>query len=120
MRRRVIGAALTILGLLLVLFEPVIVVVGCGDCVAGSNDPRCGCHEQGASDWWGLINYPPRVGQAGHPDVDRRSRARGDRDRPLGQGQAIGLAKSCQLTRTQRLIQGSAPQAARLARSGLA
>jgi hypothetical protein len=67
MRRRVIGATLTILGLLLVLFEPVIVVVGCADCVAGSNDPRCGCHEQGASDWWGLISYPPGWGRLAIP-----------------------------------------------------
>ena len=60
MRRRVIGGTLTMLGVLLVLFEPVIVVTMCADCVAGAHGSTCGCHEQGASDWWGLINYPPR------------------------------------------------------------
>jgi len=51
MRRRVIGATLTILGFLALLFAPVGGVVGCPD-------PGV-CREQGASDWWGLINYPP-------------------------------------------------------------
>jgi len=51
MRRRVIGATLTILGVLMVLFEPVVGVTSCPD-------PGF-CHEQGASDWWGLISYPP-------------------------------------------------------------
>ena len=50
MRRRVIGATLTILGVLMVLFEPVVGVTSCPD-------PGF-CHEQGASDWWGLISYP--------------------------------------------------------------
>jgi hypothetical protein len=49
--RRVIGAGLTILGVLMVLFEPVVGVTGCPD-------PGF-CHEQAASDYWGLINYPP-------------------------------------------------------------
>jgi hypothetical protein len=51
MRQRVIGATLTVLGVLVLLFEPVGGVVGCPD-------PGV-CREQGASDWWGLINYPP-------------------------------------------------------------
>ncbi|HKR72093.1 MAG TPA: hypothetical protein VJT16_24890 [Streptosporangiaceae bacterium] len=59
MRRRVIGAALTVVGVLMVLFVPVGGVVGCVDCVAGAQDPRCGCHDYGAYDWWGLIHYPP-------------------------------------------------------------
>ena len=50
MRRRVIGAALTILGVLVVLFEPVGGVVGCPD-------PGV-CREQDASDWWGLVDWP--------------------------------------------------------------
>jgi len=51
MRRRVVGAALTILGVLLVLFVPAGGVISC---------PNPGfCHKQGASDYWGLINYPP-------------------------------------------------------------
>jgi hypothetical protein len=50
MRRRVIGAALTVLGVLVLLFEPVGGVVGC---------PNPGfCREQGAFDWLGLINWP--------------------------------------------------------------
>jgi len=50
MLRRLIGAAITILGVLLVLFVPVGGVINC---------PNPGfCHEQGASDYWGLINYP--------------------------------------------------------------
>ena len=50
MRRRVIGAALTILGVFAVLFAPVGGTVGC---------PNPGlCREQGASDWWGLIDWP--------------------------------------------------------------
>ena len=67
MGRRVVGAALTVVGVLMVLFEPVIVVTGCLDCIAGANDPRCGCHEQGASDWWGLVNYPPGWGRLAVP-----------------------------------------------------
>jgi LPXTG-motif cell wall-anchored protein len=55
MRRRVIGAMLTVLGVLLVLFEPIVVVNECVDFVNG----RAGyCRNQGASDWWGLISYP--------------------------------------------------------------
>jgi hypothetical protein len=50
MRRRVIGATLAILGVLAVLFAPVGGVVGCPD-------PGV-CREQGASDWWGLVDWP--------------------------------------------------------------
>ncbi len=48
MRRRVIGATLTVLGVLVLLFEPVEGAMRC----AG------GCREQGASSWWGLVDYP--------------------------------------------------------------
>jgi len=54
MRRRVIGAALTIVGVLTVVFVPVGAVVQCVD----FTDRAGYCREQGASDWWGLINYP--------------------------------------------------------------
>ena len=50
MRQRVIGAALTILGVLALLFAPVGGVVGCPD-------PGV-CRAQGASDWWGLVDWP--------------------------------------------------------------
>ncbi|MDR2988122.1 MAG: hypothetical protein LBV34_25135 [Nocardiopsaceae bacterium] len=54
-----IGATLVILGVLSVLFAPVLTVVGC---------PNPGfCREQGASDWWGLINYPPGWGKLFFP-----------------------------------------------------
>ncbi|MGN6676439.1 MAG: hypothetical protein ACTHKL_01485 [Streptosporangiaceae bacterium] len=59
MRRRVVGAALTIVGVLAVVFVPVVGVGGCADCVAGAQDPSCGCHDYGSYDWWGLIHYPP-------------------------------------------------------------
>jgi len=51
----------------MVLFEPVVVVTGCADCIPGANDPTCGCHEQGASDWWGLVSYPPGWGRLAVP-----------------------------------------------------
>jgi drug/metabolite transporter (DMT)-like permease len=59
MRRRLVGAALAVLGILMVLFEPIVGVGGCADCVAGAQDPSCGCHDYGSYDWWGLIHYPP-------------------------------------------------------------
>jgi hypothetical protein len=51
MRRRVIGAALTILGVLVLLNLP---VGGVASCL----NPGV-CREQGVSGWWGLIIYPP-------------------------------------------------------------
>jgi hypothetical protein len=50
MRRRVIGATLTILGVMALLFAPVGATIGCVD--------PGGCREQGASDWWGLVDWP--------------------------------------------------------------
>jgi hypothetical protein len=54
MRRRVFGATLTILGVLVLLFEP---VRGVGYCVDFTDRPGF-CREQSASSWWGLINWP--------------------------------------------------------------
>jgi hypothetical protein len=54
MRRRVIGAALTMVGVLTVVFVPVGGVWQCAD----FTDRAGYCREQSASDWWGLINYP--------------------------------------------------------------
>jgi hypothetical protein len=51
MRRRLIGATLTALGVLVVLFKPYESVSIC-DAYPG------GCREQGSSDWLGLITYP--------------------------------------------------------------
>ena len=59
MRRRVIGATLTIVGAFTVIFVPVVGIGGCADCVAGANNLSCGCHDYGSYDWWGLIHYPP-------------------------------------------------------------
>jgi hypothetical protein len=47
-RPRLMGATLTALGVLVVLFKPYETVSLCAR----------GCHEQGSSDWLGLINYP--------------------------------------------------------------
>ncbi|HEX2321381.1 MAG TPA: hypothetical protein VHJ18_20600 [Streptosporangiaceae bacterium] len=58
MRRRVIGAALTIVGVLAVVFVPVVGVGGCADCVPGVHDPTCGCRDYGSYSLWGL-HYPP-------------------------------------------------------------
>lgn len=44
MRRRVIGATLTILGLLAVAFAPGGGVTQCVDCVRDFDDSICGCH----------------------------------------------------------------------------
>jgi hypothetical protein len=59
MPRRVIGATLTIVGGLVLLFEPVVGVGGCATCIAGSHSPICGCHDYGSYSWRGLIHYPP-------------------------------------------------------------
>ena len=59
MRRRVVGAALTVAGVLMLLFVPVVGVTSCPD-------PGF-CHEQGASDYWGLVNYPPGWGKLAVP-----------------------------------------------------
>lgn len=48
------GAALTVLGVLTLLFEPVGAVGGCAD----FTDRAGVCREQGAYSWWGLINWP--------------------------------------------------------------
>jgi hypothetical protein len=44
MRRRVIGATLTIVGLLAVAFAPAGGVTQCVDCIRDFDDPICGCH----------------------------------------------------------------------------
>jgi len=51
MRRRVIGATLTIVGVLVLLFEPVGATGYCAD-------PGGGCHKVSADSWWGLIHWP--------------------------------------------------------------
>jgi hypothetical protein len=53
MRRRVIAATPTILGVLVLLFGPVHVVQRC---VYSVDAGVCGGH--GASSWWGLVDYP--------------------------------------------------------------
>jgi uncharacterized membrane protein len=56
MRRRVIGAALTVLGVLVLLFKPAHGVSLCADSfVTGS----VGCRDQGGSSLWGWVDYPP-------------------------------------------------------------
>jgi LPXTG-motif cell wall-anchored protein len=54
MRRRVIGAALTVLGVLVLLFTPFEVATLCA--FPG------GCREQGSSSLWGWVDYPPGWG----------------------------------------------------------
>ena len=49
---RVIGATLTILGVLVLLLEP---VGGSGGCAASGG----GCREYSARSWWSLIHWPP-------------------------------------------------------------
>jgi drug/metabolite transporter (DMT)-like permease len=44
MRRRVVGAALTVVGILMVLFAPAWGVTSCPSCIA-INDPACGCQK---------------------------------------------------------------------------
>jgi hypothetical protein len=63
MRRRVIGATLTIIGGLVLLSLPVVRVGGCADCIAGSHNPICGCHDYGSYSWRSLIHYPPGWGE---------------------------------------------------------
>lgn len=53
MRRRVIGATLTVVGVLLVLFVPVVSVTQCVDGVKAGY-----CREQGSSNFWGWVDYP--------------------------------------------------------------
>jgi len=50
-RPRVTGAALTILGVLIMLFAPVGATGGCADLGGG-------CREFSANSWWGLIHWP--------------------------------------------------------------
>jgi uncharacterized membrane protein len=52
MRRRVIGATLTVLGVLVLLFQPVRATGYCPTDVGV-------CRKSSATSWWGLINYPP-------------------------------------------------------------
>jgi hypothetical protein len=56
MWRRVIGATLTILGVLILLFEPVGATGYCADFI--EDNPAAGCHKVSANSWWGLINWP--------------------------------------------------------------
>jgi hypothetical protein len=51
MRRRVIGATLTILGVLIVLFAPARQVGGCAASGAG-------CTDFGSDSWWHWIHWP--------------------------------------------------------------
>ena len=56
MRRRVVGAVLTVVGILVLLFRPTTGVSSCTDSfVTGS----AGCRDQGGSSLWGWIGYPP-------------------------------------------------------------
>ena len=69
MRRRVIGATLTVLGVLILLFEPVVGVGGCADPIGGRVEQSLGraelgdlpgiCRDYGSYSWRGLIHYPP-------------------------------------------------------------
>ncbi|HEX2322310.1 MAG TPA: hypothetical protein VHJ18_25295 [Streptosporangiaceae bacterium] len=59
MWRRAVGAALAVVGALMVLFAPVGGVISCPD-------PGF-CHEQAASDYWGLVSYPPGWGKLAVP-----------------------------------------------------
>jgi uncharacterized membrane protein HdeD (DUF308 family) len=52
MRRRVIGATLAIVGVLVLLFEPVRPTGYCPSDVGV-------CRKFSATSWWGLINYRP-------------------------------------------------------------
>ena len=54
MRRRLIGATLTIVGALILLFGPVRPTGYC------PTDVECSNNKFSATSWWGLINYPPR------------------------------------------------------------
>jgi len=54
MRRRVIGVTLTILGVLMLLFEPVGATGYCAD----FTDRAGVCRKVSANSWWGLINWP--------------------------------------------------------------
>ena len=52
MRRRPIGAAMAIVGALILLFEPVRPTGYC------PTDVECSNNKFSATSWWGLINYP--------------------------------------------------------------
>ena len=54
MRRRVVGAALTVVGVLMLLFAPVRVIQGC---VYSVDAGTCGV-EKGSSSVWGWVDYP--------------------------------------------------------------
>ena len=54
MRRRVIGATLTSLGVLILLFEPVEATGYCAD----FTDRAGVCRKVSANRWWGLVNWP--------------------------------------------------------------
>ncbi len=57
MQRRVISAALPILGVLVLLFEPVAGVGGCSLGIEGSEAGRCRDYR---TDLWGLIHWSSR------------------------------------------------------------
>ncbi len=57
MRPGVIGATLTILGVLILLFEPVGATGGCADFIG--DNATGGCRKFSANSWWGLIHWPP-------------------------------------------------------------
>ena len=59
MRRRVIGATLTVLGVLVLLFEPGGGVTYCVD----FTDRAGYCRNQGSSNLWGWVHYPPGWGE---------------------------------------------------------
>ena len=56
MRRRVIGATLTTLGVLMLLIEPVAGVGGCPLFIEGKATGGCRVY---STDWWGLIHWSP-------------------------------------------------------------
>jgi hypothetical protein len=56
MRRRVIGATLTVVGVLILLFEPVGATGICVDVIEDS--ASAGCRKLSANSWWGLVHWP--------------------------------------------------------------
>ncbi len=59
MQRRVIGATLTIVGVLIALFAP---VAGVGSCALGIEGSDAGGCLVYSTDWWGLIHWSPGWG----------------------------------------------------------
>ena len=54
MRRRVVGLALTVVGVLMLLFKPYVSVTQCVD----FTDRAGYCRDQGGSSLWGWVDYP--------------------------------------------------------------